>query len=109
MLEYIAKNGSLQDGIDSLPAYFTDKRKLECPAEKREALMEHLKGINASRRTDSTDGLKIIYPDGWALLRPSGTEQIFRIYSEAKDAETAEKRGAYYEDIVKDFLKTRKT
>lgn len=109
MLEYIAKNGSLQEGIDALPAYFTDKRKLECPADLREVLMEHLKGINASRRTDSTDGLKIIYPDGWALLRPSGTEQIFRIYSEAKDPETAEKRGAYYEEIVKDFLKTRKT
>ena len=109
MLEYIANKGSLQERIDSLPAYFTDKRKLECPAGMREDLMEHLKKLNAARTTDSTDGLKIIYPDGWVLLRPSGTEQIFRIYSEAKDTETAEKRGAYYEDIVKDFLNSYKT
>ncbi len=108
MLEYIADKGSLQERIDALPAYFTDKRKSECPAEMRESLMEHLKKLNAARTTDSTDGLKIIYPDGWVLLRPSGTEQIFRIYSEAKDTETAEKRGAYYEGIVKDFLNSYK-
>lgn len=106
MLEYVARNGSLQKRIDALPAYFTDKRKLECPAAMRDDLMKHLMEANATRNMDSTDGLKILYSDGWVLLRPSGTEQIFRIYSEARDAETAEKRGAYYENIVKDYLKT---
>lgn len=104
MLEYVATKGSLQAGINALPAYFTDKRKVECPAARREELMEHLKKKNASRKTDSTDGLKIIYSDGWVLLRPSGTEQIFRIYSEAKDQETAEKRGLLYEEAVCEFL-----
>ena len=106
MLEYVAKNGSLQKRIDALPVYFTDKRKLSCPAAERADLMRHLMEINATRNMDSTDGLKILYSDGWVLLRPSGTEQIFRIYSEARDAETAEKRGTYYENLVRDYLKT---
>jgi alpha-D-glucose phosphate-specific phosphoglucomutase len=35
-------------------------------------------------RTDRTDGLKLILDDGsWLLLRPSGTEPVVRIYTEA--------------------------
>jgi phosphomannomutase len=35
-------------------------------------------------RTDRTDGLKIVLDDGsWLLMRPSGTEPVVRIYTEA--------------------------
>ena len=36
------------------------------------------------------DGLKIELPEGWIHLRKSNTEPILRIYSEGKDAETAQ-------------------
>jgi len=36
------------------------------------------------------DGVKIYFDDGWLLLRPSGTEPVVRIYSEASTAEAAE-------------------
>jgi len=34
---------------------------------------------------ETVDGVKIWFPDkSWILIRPSGTEPIFRLYSEAK-------------------------
>ena len=45
-------------------------------------------------RTDRTDGLKLILDDGtWVLMRPSGTEPVVRIYTEAA-TEAAAKRMA---------------
>jgi phosphomannomutase/phosphoglucomutase len=41
-------------------------------------------------KTDTIDGVKIWYDDGWILIRPSGTEPIFRIFAEAKKQERAE-------------------
>ena len=35
-------------------------------------------------KTDRTDGLQLIFGDGsWILMRPSGTEPVVRIYTEA--------------------------
>lgn len=42
------------------------------------------------QKLDTTDGVKIWYEDGWVLIRPSGTEPIFRIFAEAKKQERAE-------------------
>lgn len=37
-------------------------------------------------RIDQSDGFKFILKNGaWLALRPSGTEQLIRIYAEAKD------------------------
>ena len=39
-------------------------------------------------RTDRTDGLKLVFDDGaWVLMRPSGTEPVVRIYTEAAKVE----------------------
>ncbi|HKV90893.1 MAG TPA: hypothetical protein VJQ43_06865, partial [Thermoplasmata archaeon] len=36
------------------------------------------------------DGVKAFYPDGWLLVRPSGTEPICRVYAEGRDPARAE-------------------
>lgn len=42
-------------------------------------------------KLDRRDGIKICLKDSWLLLRPSGTENLLRIYGEAKDEDTLNK------------------
>jgi phosphoglucomutase len=43
-------------------------------------------------KTDRTDGLQLIFDDGsWILMRPSGTEPVVRIYTEASQLAAAQK------------------
>ena len=63
---------------------------LHLPEEAQAKLPERLNADFkefAGRRvasTDRTDGLKLIFDDGaWILMRPSGTEPVVRIYTEA--------------------------
>lgn len=41
-------------------------------------------------RVDTLDGFKHITENGWLLIRPSGTEPVLRVYSEAPSPEAAE-------------------
>jgi len=49
--------------------------------------------------------VKIIHEDGWVLIRPSGTELIFRIFAEAKTEERAKKLGSEGVDMVQDIIR----
>ena len=106
MLECIVRNGPLSDQMDELPVYYVDKRKVECPNYRKESLIEYMKETySEGNEVDTTDGLKILFEDGgWVLLRPSGTEPIFRIYSESKDPAIAKSRSEQFVKEVADIL-----
>ena len=70
----------------------------------REVLYDRMKEKVSGLRTDLTDGLKIFFDDGWVLLRASGTEPSFRIFSESKDKEKAESRAEEYVSMAEEFL-----
>ena len=96
MIEYVAKHGSVQAMVDALPKYHTIKAAAYCDDDKKSMLIEKIAENHSSEKIDRTDGLKIIYDDGWVLLRPSGTEPKFRIYSESKDEGTAKARSEQF-------------
>jgi len=64
-------------------------RKIEANAKAR--LIQRLKSEPPERidgrdvtRTNFSDGFKFIFENGdWLLIRPSGTEPVLRLYSEA--------------------------
>ena len=47
---------------------------------------------------------EIYFDDGWVLLRPSTTEELFRVYSESKDAALAQERADGYVEDATRFL-----
>jgi phosphomannomutase/phosphoglucomutase len=104
MLECIVKEAPLNSQISKLPVYHTVKAKIECPDDMKKHVLEYLANASAGAKTDSTDGIKIIFDDGWVLARPSGTEPIFRIYSESKDEEAARSRADKYETLAREYL-----
>ncbi len=104
MLEIIASKGPLSELLKEVPRYCLDKRKLECPEEKKEWALEQVEVYFADQRTDLTDGIKIFFDGGWTLVRPSGTEPIVRIYSEGRDEATAKRCGDECERVLRELL-----
>ena len=104
MLEFIVKVGPLKSQVCKLPTYFTVKKKIECPNDMKKKVLDHIAKKSAGGKIDRTDGIKIIFKDGWVLARPSGTEPLFRIFSESKNEIVAIERAEQYECLVKEFL-----
>jgi phosphomannomutase / phosphoglucomutase len=104
MLEVIARHGPLSTLVDRIPMYSQDKRKMVCPDERKEKVLMALVEHYASQRVDTTDGVKICYDDGWTLVRPSGTEPLFRVYSEARTPEDARRRSEECESVLRNLV-----
>jgi len=110
ILEIMAKeNKKLSELIDEIPKYEVFKTKMPCSHEIKDIVMKKLadKTKNDSKviEVDETDGVKLYVKDGWVLMRPSGTEPIFRVYSESKNKEKAEKLATTYKKITEDLIK----
>lgn len=109
MLELLSKEKRpLSEMIKELPRYELIKVKTHCPNEKKDEVLcrikEKVRGDPDIKDMDETDGLKIHTKDGWVLIRPSGTEPIFRIFAESKNKENAEKLMEKYRKMLDDIL-----
>lgn len=96
MLELVATTGRpFSELVAQVPSYALVKQKLKVPeGAKREVLARLRKAaarLEGVREVDDRDGVKVYLEEGWVLVRPSGTEPIFRVQAEAKDEETAQR------------------
>jgi len=91
ILDIMAKTGEkLSKLLGELPKYFIEKGKVECPEEAKEKTLEKLVKQVRSLNINTIDGVKIWFEDkSDILIRPSGTEPIYRLYAEAKTEEKA--------------------
>jgi len=91
ILEIMAKTDKrLSELLAELPLYHVSKDQLECPNELKERVLEDFIQQIKDVTIDTTDGVKIWFPDKSSILiRPSGTEPIYRFYAEAKTKERA--------------------
>lgn len=107
MLEIVALKGPLSRLNDRIPQYHQVKRKTPCPEDRKAAVMERLAGKAKGGRVDTTDGVKVFFDDGWVLVRPSGTEPIFRVFSEAKTTRRAESIADEYIRLVQEYVESK--
>jgi phosphomannomutase/phosphoglucomutase len=91
MVELLAHEGKpLSVLVAALPAFHIKKANVSVPEERREAVLRTIADLAKGRKVDTTDGVKILEKDGAVLVRPSGTEPIFRVYAEARTAARAD-------------------
>lgn len=100
MLEIVASNGKLSKLNDQIPSYSQYKTKTQCPEDKKQKVLAQLAAAAKGQKVDTTDGVKIFEDDGWVLVRPSGTEQIFRVFSESKTPARAKELAETYKKQV---------
>jgi len=90
-LELLAKRGKpMSELVAKVPRYANVKTKVPCPDAIKTQVLERFRATQTGK-VDATDGVKIVNEHGWVLVRPSGTEPLFRVFAEAKEEAEAQK------------------
>jgi len=61
------------------------KEKLACPSDKIAVVLRMISREYANYPIDARDGIKVILPEGWFLVRGSNTEPIIRVVAESEE------------------------
>ncbi|ASJ04167.1 phosphoglucosamine mutase [Thermococcus barossii] len=107
IVEIFAKSGKkFSELIDELPKYYQFKTKKHVEGD-RKAIVARVAELAEKNgyRVDTTDGTKILFEDGWVLVRASGTEPIIRVFSEAKREEKAKEYLGLGLELLESVLK----
>ncbi len=93
-LVQIASEKPLSERLAELPRFITVRKRLDMPQEIREKAMSRvsdaLKALSPVE-TSELDGIRAVFPDGWMLFRPSGTEPKLKIVVEAESKKAADR------------------
>lgn len=83
------------------------QHRVNVPFPKRadeRRLLSSLRAIFPGTRCEEWDGLKFLEPDGWVLIRPSKTEPVVRVISEALSEDRARDLARKYSSSVRRLL-----
>jgi len=109
ILEIMAKTGKkLSRLLTELPQYFIEKDRIECPNHLKEPVLEAFTQSVKHLNLDKTDGAKLWFEDKSSILiRPSGTEPIYRFYAEAKTRQRALQLVKKYKAQLKELIESK--
>ena len=109
ILETIAKEKkTLSELVSELPVYYASKMKIECSDDQKEFVMNSIADeiqTTTDFELDLTDGVKILKDDGWVIIRPSGTEPIFRCFAESDSQQKADEMTEWGIGLIKKYKK----
>lgn len=110
ILNIMAETGEkLSTLIGELPIYFIEKAKVECQEDLKQKVLEKLIEQTKGLETNTLDGVKIWFKDKSSILiRPSGTEPIYRLYSEAKNSNRSKQLIKEYGSQLQTIIKKLK-
>jgi len=92
--------------VDELPRYPVWRKDIPYPAERREEIVKAVYDghRNMGGEVSDVDGVRASFPDGWVLIRASGTEPKFRITAEAKEDSRAKELHDLSDKIVQEAI-----
>lgn len=86
--------------VDGMPRYAMIKLKYELAPTRVAAWLDRVRSATAGGRVESSDGIRIDWPEGWVHVRPSNTEPIARVIAEARDEPTASSLARRMTDLL---------
>ena len=96
-------NRPLSEIADSVREYPFERVNFECDDSRKFVIVENLRRQFRKEYKDVTtlDGVRVDFPDGWVLVRPSNTSPFVRLTAEAKDAKTLKRLMEKFSGIVR--------
>jgi phosphomannomutase/phosphoglucomutase len=107
--DIVAKAGKpLSELLSALPTYQLSKEKVPCPSHLKRLVLASLRERTSKHNPETIDGVKVMFEDGTSvLLRPSGTEPIFRVMAEGKTVDAARNLADQYKTMIADIIKEK--
>jgi len=94
--------------LSTLPTYQLSKEKVPCPNQLKQHVLASLRERTSKHNPETIDGVKVMFEDGTSvLLRPSGTEPIFRVMAEGKTANAARNLADQYKIMITEIIKEK--
>jgi phosphomannomutase/phosphoglucomutase len=110
LAELIAEaEAPLSELADRLPQYFaTPEIRVDCPDEVKFAAVEAVKKRFAGRDVIDVDGARILFGDGWGLVRASNTQPALVLRFEAKTEKRRDEIRGEVEGALAEILASAK-
>ena len=107
VVEAICRFGKLSKLISSLPKYFNAKTKVMTGDKDKQKVLERVKAVMGKEEGEliTIDGLRLNTDEGWVIVRPSGTENLMRVFAEAGSQGKAAALLQRYRRIVEDAVR----
>lgn len=90
LLEILSKHdGNLSSLLADIPRYYaTPEIRVDCPDREKSRIVDDLKSrLQSSHRVIDIDGVRIIFDDGWGLVRASNMQPVLVLRFEARSEE----------------------
>jgi len=82
----MVSEGRFYEILKKIKVYPTARLKIPCEEGAKQKIMNSLRArLKGRRNVDYTDGIRISTPEGWMLIRASGTEPYMRITAEGRN------------------------
>ena len=88
MTEIVSKIGQpLSKTVEELPTRFFERIEVVCSDQTKFEVINKIKqkATQTYENVNTIDGVKVVFPDSWALIRASNTSPILRLSIEAKN------------------------
>ncbi len=86
LISQIRGTDEIRAFLQKMPRLFFDKRKISCPNQFKDTVMEEIKRKACYWGADHInllDGVRLEFKDSWILIRASGTEPAIRVIAES--------------------------
>ncbi|HDY69546.1 MAG TPA: phosphomannomutase, partial [Actinobacteria bacterium] len=90
LLEYVSRKGSsLSELMADIPRYYaTPEMRIESTEDEKFKIVETVKKeFSRDYEVIDIDGVRVVFPDGWGLVRASNTSPVVVVRCEAKTPE----------------------
>lgn len=105
MCEMVSERDILEK-LEYYPHYpVSPELRIDCPHDAKKPVIEKVAGHYSDHETSTVDGVKVYFENGWALVRPSNTEEKMSVRCEADTEDDLDKILSDVEENVRYFIK----